>query len=108
MSFQIIVAIVATVILIGSLTFIGYAMWDAQHNATFPPVISACPDYWTAKDNNICINSKNLGNPLVKSKDFSDDLYKGDAGLCRQKEWANAHNLSWDGITGNNDICKGK
>ena len=46
MSFQRIVIIVATILLIICLVFIGAIMYNNTYNAKFPPVTGTCPDYW--------------------------------------------------------------
>ena len=60
MSFQKIVLIVAIVILILTLSVIGYMMYTTARNTTFPPLTGSrqCPDEWTfdSSDNN-CTNT---------------------------------------------------
>ena len=53
MSFQKIVLIVAIVILILTLSVIGYMMYTTARNTTFPPLTGTqrCPDKWTFADN---------------------------------------------------------
>ena len=101
MSFQKIAVISAIVILIVSLTFMGWAMYKSQRNATFPPVVGNCPDYWAAKDG-LCENPLNLGTCGSKPKDFNQLLFQGDQGSCMKKRWANGCNVAWDGIANNN------
>ena len=107
MTFQKIVVIIAIICLIGALTFIGYAMYNKQHDVQFPPVSSQCPDYWTAKDNK-CYNPKDLGSCAHgegKSVDFNTDFFKGHRGKCRKANWAKRCGVSWDGITNSNQKC---
>lgn len=59
MSFQKIVLIVAIVILILTLSVIGYMMYTTARNTTFPPLTGTqrCPDQWTFDSaNNRCKN----------------------------------------------------
>jgi len=107
MAFQKIVVIIAILSLIGALIFIGYAMYNKQHNVQFPPVSSQCPDYWKAKDNK-CYNVKDLGscaNGKGKSENFNTDFFKGHRGICRKANWAKRCGVSWDGITNTNLKC---
>jgi hypothetical protein len=107
MTFQKIVVIIAIISLIGALTFIGYAMYNRQHNVQFPPVSSQCPDYWEAKDNK-CYNTKHLGSCATdknNSVNFNTPFFKGHQGICRKANWAKRCGVSWDGITNNNQQC---
>ena len=85
MKFQNIVVMVAVVILIALLTWIGYGMYQHQSNAEFPPVSSECPDYWEAKDGK-CVNVKHLGNyntgPNDSTVDFNSPQFQGDDAIC--------------------------
>ena len=108
-TFQTIVMITATIILVISLCFIGLALRKQKNSAVFPPVIANCPDYWTdASGNNgsKCINEKNIGNTSCASTmDFSVPMFAGTTGTCTKLKWAQKCNLSWDGITNNPDNC---
>lgn len=57
MSFQKIVLITAVVILVITLTVIGYMMYYAEQSKTYPPSYSACPDLWDLSGANICTNT---------------------------------------------------
>jgi len=105
MKFQKIVVIIAIIILVASLTFIGYALYNSQHNQEFPPVKAACPDYWKSIDGK-CLNSKDLGQCGLEPMDFNNPHYQGDQGDCNKSKWAKDCNVSWDGITNNSNICK--
>jgi len=102
MKFQNIVVMVAVVILILLLTWVGYGMYQHQINARFPPVSSECPDYWKAKDGK-CINIKHLGNcnvgPNNNTVDFNSPHFKGDDAICRKASWARRCQVTWNGIT---------
>ena len=104
MNFQIIVIIVATIILILMLTFIGYVLHAQRSNLKFPPVTGECPDYWVSKDNE-CTNPKNLGK-CAGSKKFNSKTYQGHDGDCAKSKWAKHCGLTWQGITNNPDVCK--
>lgn len=102
MSFQNIVVIVALIILIGLLTWIGYGMYTHQTSAEFPPVSSDCPDYWEAKDGK-CVNVKHLGNcnntDSNNTVDFNSQHFKGDDALCKKADWARRCKVTWNGVT---------
>ena len=51
MSFNRIVIMVATVLLIVSLTMIAIALRNQKKNASFPPVVSDCPDFYVRRYN---------------------------------------------------------
>ena len=107
MKFQKIVVIIAIIILVASLTFIGYALYNSQHNEQFPPVKSACPDYWKSEEGK-CVNSRSdLGLATCqKTMDFNGPHFQGHQGDCNKSIWAKSCNVSWSGITNNSNICK--
>ena len=109
MTFQKITMIVALVILIICLIFIGVSLYNSKYNTQYPPVVSDCPDYWIniSEDNpSLCKNAKNLGSSNCnKLMNFNDIIWKGDDGLCRKYKWANTCNLTWDGVTNATDPC---
>ena len=37
---------------------------------------------------------------------FNSGLWSGDDGLCNKNKWANACDLTWDGVTNNPNACK--
>ncbi len=105
MNFQRIVLYVATVLLILTLTFLGYLMYQAKSNVQFPPEISECPDYWKVTGLMQCHNIQNLGNGTCEAtKDFSGPEWQGETGMKNKKEWANSCGIVWDGITNNTSI----
>lgn len=103
MNFNITVVIIAIIILIALLTYVGYAIHQNNVNIIYPPVTSGCPDYWTSISNNICENTNNLG--TCGTKDFSNPIYQGDSGNCEKSKWAKNCSTVWDGITNNPNIC---
>ena len=55
----------------------------------------------------MCVNEKDLGKDICpKEMNFNDSVWQGNRGLCMKKVWANECDLTWDGITNNNEICK--
>ena len=103
MNFQKITMLVASIILILMLTFIGYVLYNNRQNKQFPPVIGECPDYWIIQ-NKQCRNPHNLGR-CPGPKNFNTKYYKGHGGNCMKSKWAKNCNLSWQGLTNNTKIC---
>ena len=139
MTFQSIVLISATVILIILLVIVAYLLQNQKiKNAIETQNISNCPDFWkeriynefddgnneekeletnverTSKTlnedsngnsepypmgQNMCLNTNNIGNPIVEFMDFNDEKFTGEKGICEKQAWAKSHQLTWDGIT---------
>ena len=112
-SFQKIILIIAIVILLLALLFIGITLSKGIQQQQWPPIISDCPDYWTidgSGNNTHCINTHNLGTCSAKENrimNFNTPTFTGANGLCNKYNWANNCNISWDGITyGVNNPCQ--
>jgi|AntRauMFilla1563_2_1112583.scaffolds.fasta_scaffold59678_1 hypothetical protein len=112
MNFQRGVLIIATLVLLGVLTFIGMSMYSKASSSVYPPTVASCPDYWEAEPNNgdptnpICKNNKNVGSEnCPTTMNFNTNEYIGDGGFCAKKKWANNCDLSWDGVTNSNRQC---
>jgi hypothetical protein len=113
--FQKIVLFAAIIILIISLIIIGFAL-SKSTNQSWPPMIPACPDYWTidgSGNNATCVNVQNLGTCQPPSgqqfltMNFNNPPYNGTNGLCSKYTWATGCGVSWDGITyGVNNPCQ--
>ncbi len=121
-SYYMTVAIVATIVLIFILTFLGTMIRAGRYTGQWPPVIDKCPDFWQDTSGNQMILDA-AGNPLPSSVDpdskmcysvnglndtngigvagvnFGDAKYNGVSGNQEKKKWAAANNVSWDGIT---------
>ena len=99
-SFQKTLIIVAFIVLILALLFIGILVKNTTKKK-WPPVVPECPDWWKAtKDpsgNIICKNIQNLG---TCSSDFNpnNSQYTGSSGACNKYNWANSFVISWDGV----------
>jgi hypothetical protein len=108
-SFQNIVLITATIILIITLCFIGLALYRQKYKSDYPPIIANCPDYWIDSSGNgaACMpDSKNLIGTCTGTMDFTKPQWSAQGtGQCSKYKWAKSCNLSWDGITNNADIC---
>lgn len=131
MDFYTIVLIIAIVLLIVILAFIGIKMSTAKYsnstNAPFPPVVSTCPDYWKVDGSNCIIptNGKTNtgtiydthGNTVLSSSstygyvagnnyiDFNNSMWgtMGKTSVCQQKDWAGKYNIIWSGISNYNN-----
>jgi len=106
-SFQKIVLVIALIILLISLFFIGVALYYARYN-NWPPMVPNCPDYWVNEGtgkNSTCVNVQNLGTCSATSGDshltmnFNNAPYVGANGNCAKYTWANNCQISWDGLT---------
>ena len=101
MNFQKIVLLVAIIILIISLTFVGFSIYNSNHNVEFPPIKSKCPDSWDVSGN-LCVNTRHLGSCAKgenNTMNFNLPYYKGKEGKCRKYKWAERCGVSWPGIT---------
>jgi hypothetical protein len=112
MNFQRSVVLIATVILIGTLTFIGISINRQSRNEIYPPVVADCPDYWEAEPSNgdptkpICKNTHNIGSSnCPTTMNFNSGEFVGEGGLCEKQKWAKNCNLTWDGVTNSNRKC---
>jgi hypothetical protein len=54
LNFQRIVIIIAIIMLILTLVFIGYALYRQSSDVAWPPKIPKCPDYWTVNADGSC------------------------------------------------------
>ena len=133
-SFMKTLIMVFSIILVISLTIIGLVMYYDKHKYTFPPKVSACPDYWVdsnflkSGDNaeqysdsgvdastlgtDMCVNVKKLGVcQNQKVMNFNESPYNDSgtsgptSGACAKAKWAKKCRITWDGISNNPDIC---
>jgi hypothetical protein len=113
--FQKIVLLGAIILLIIALVIIGIALANST-DQVWPPMVPACPDYWTidgSGNNTTCTNVKNLGTCPSGSgtsnlvMNFNKAPYVGANGSCAKYKWANSCNVSWDGVNyGVNNPCQ--
>jgi hypothetical protein len=106
-SFHLTTIVVALVILICILTFLGIQMSKSSNQAPFPPAMSTCPDYWTTNDDGTCTaGAKNLGSfssgYTIKPSDL---ISNGYSLACSLKKWANSNSVVWDGYNNYNQQC---
>ena len=113
MSFYSIVLIVAFVILLISLIFVGILLQNQDANKEFPAQANYCPDGWGVdSDGNCDPATGNLPKPNGVS-DISGDIftyvgpnkYKPVEGvsLCDKRNWAIGKGVSWDGVSNFNN-----
>ena len=128
--FYLVTLIVAGILLILGLTYVGIRLGQQYskgiEDAVFPPVSKTCPDRWgSEKDGEkvLCkipgatdINSgvspddykvRTITHGLNAGKDaidFNDEEWAktGVSNTCALKKWANTYNIQWDGITNYN------
>jgi hypothetical protein len=107
-SFQKIVLVIATIILVLLLVFVAFSLHYSKHNQKWPPMVSECPDYWVANSSGkdaTCTNVKNLGScPIPTGQEhlvmnFNTPAFRGTNSLCSKYMWAKNCGISWDGIT---------
>lgn len=117
--FYFIVGIVAIVILILALTFIGLLMRSTKKTIVFPSSLSNCPDLWIPDgSNNYCyFNGANNGTYDVSNNKLKNDSFvkntdkysyidlksnvwskNGTTEICGKNNWANQYNVQWTGI----------
>ena len=129
MSFQKNVIMVAIILLIVSLIFIGAMLYNSEYNARFPPVTGTCPDYWVDVGADPNGNKKGMthciapGHALKDGKTITPPIYGygldtpeckskwvlpndplDKSTTCEYKTWADKCKVSWDGVT-NTNIC---
>ena len=112
--FQKTVLIVAIIVLMIILVFIGMTMSKAKSNQQWPPMTAQCPDYFSVDVSGNCENKLNLGtcnntqyDGTAGYKNFNESPYIGSNELCAKSTWAKDCGLSWDGITyGVKDPCQ--
>ena len=116
MTFQKKVLIIAVIILILTLSIIGYMLWKAKGTTLYPPEIAMCPDFWEVVEKKeegsmaqtgklLCrpnpdLGDKgNIGDYTGGEFDFSKPEYQGVKGNQKKKTWAEGLGIYWDGIT---------
>jgi hypothetical protein len=63
LNFQRIVIIIAIIMLIAAMVFIGYALYKQSSDIAWPPETPQCPDYWTYDaTKKVCTNPNKISN----------------------------------------------
>ena len=114
MDFYKTVSIIALVILIVCLSFVGVAMVKSSTKSKFPPHISKCPDFFVMDATGNCVDEKNILLPSASSN-CNNKKWRAPAEgwpetgrfseKCVKKRWAKRCKVNWDGITNNPDAC---
>lgn len=110
MSFQKLVVIIASIILIFILIFVGYMIYNANKTMKWPPEVAECPDYWkiglNSGGNKVCIPNGDLNKGSFNGTDmnFNVPTYLGKIGTKEKYKWARDNGITWDGITNNPDV----
>lgn len=98
-SFQKNVVIIACVVLIIAIAFIGWILSSGVNDMPWPPSVSNCPDYWEDQqgDGTSCFNSKRLGKCGIGPYNLKG--WNKPNSACASKGMMEACDLTWDGIT---------
>jgi hypothetical protein len=78
-SFYLTITIIAAVILILSLTYVGVLLYSTKSTVAFPPTQSKCPDYWTIDTSGKCKVPTS-----TNDKNASGLTFNGSPGITRQ------------------------
>jgi hypothetical protein len=120
LNFQKIVLIIAIVILIISLVFIGMQIKKSNSKQDWPPLVPQCPDYWSVDNTTGFCKPNATSPPSSCTRDSNNGIntigvyfriapYTGSRGACAKKRWANSCTpspVAWEGITyGITDPC---
>lgn len=111
MSFYSIVLIIAFVILLISLIFVGILLQNQDANKEFPAQANYCPDGWGVDSSGNCdpatgnLPSDSSYNIFTRTLDDSGEYkYKPkDVSLCDKRNWAISKGVSWDGVSNFNN-----
>lgn len=108
MEFQSTVILIAAILLIISLTYIGYLIRNLIENRKYPPTISRCPDFFVLKrdksGNEYCENVKNVGSGVERYPESGSTytekelLNMNEATRQNIKNFLLNNNLTWDGV----------
>lgn len=114
MNFYKTVSIIALILLIICLSFVGVAMVQSATKSKFPAHDSQCPDFFVMNSNGECVDEKGL---LLSSAaaDCNNKKFEIPAEgwpssgpyseRCIKQKWAKKCKVNWDGITNNPDAC---
>ena len=116
-SFYTMVVVIAVIILILVLAFLGWTMSKQRDTDNFPKLQTTCPDFWKVADGKCTqpkqgqVNSGDV-NANKKAHGFSeaDNIFDftnsgwsaGGNAVCAKKKWANSHGINWDTVTNAN------
>tara|TARA_B100001093_G_scaffold438418_2_gene437777 strand:+ start:1045 stop:1413 length:369 start_codon:yes stop_codon:yes gene_type:complete len=115
-SFNKIVVVGATLVLIVSLIIVGVFVSKSLFENKFPPIISDCPDYWDVaysnRNNVICKNKSTINAGSGKygcnnypTRRFRENGTNEEDVLCSKYKWSKKCGIVWDGVTNNSEPC---
>ena len=84
--------------LAGTLTVMGFMIYNSKTSTKYPPEVAECPDYWDSTGPNKCRNTLKVGKCDADEMDFNEPKYSGPTGLAEKCKWANECGLVWDGL----------
>ena len=105
---------IAIVLLIISLLVIGVGLYYSENQKQYPPVKSACPDYWGAEKSgsgHTCTppasGHPGRGSAGCKKMNTNHPSFQGKNGDCAKYKWSQKCGVSWNGYTNVNQPCGG-
>ncbi len=120
-SFYSTVVLIAVIILIITLVWLGIELSKVGEEKDFPPAAAVCPDYWSQNgteceiplnehpnnkgifDDNggILLNSTNTNGFGDTTIDMSNESWKanGTTEKCNKRAWADQFGIVWDGVS---------
>lgn len=101
--FHLTVIIIALIILVLCLIFIGIALEKHNSKDAFPPVLPDCPDYWEATRDGGC--QKTSSAPPTDCESTIAPKTLKSMSLCHKRNWAKNCRITWDGVTNNDRAC---
>ena len=115
-SFNKIVVVGATLVLIVSLIIVGVFVSKSLFENKFPPIISDCPDYWDVaynyRNDVICKNKSTINAGSGKygcnnypTRRFRENGTNEEDVLCSKYKWSKKCGIVWDGVTNNSEPC---
>ena len=106
MSFYLMVLIVAFVILLISLIFVGILLQNQDANKEFPAQANYCPDGWGVDVSGYCdpaTGNSPTDNSYNIFTETSGKYKPKDVSLCDKRNWAISKGVSWDGVSNFNN-----
>jgi hypothetical protein len=123
-NFYTIVVIIAVIVLIAALGFLGWTMSQQKTVDEFPKLRTSCPDFWKVESGEggkvYCVKPvggrPNSGEAnadvmvgasgVVGTKFDTNDEGWASAGnaVCGKQKWANTYGINWDTVT-NANFC---
>jgi hypothetical protein len=110
MDFKYLVLVLAVILLIVCLVFMGIFLMQTR-SSEWPPSVKDCPDYWDPSGN-YCVNTFEIGfnddNQMNQGECATTEgiVFSGDQdGLCAKKAFAENCEITWDGVTNAGKTC---